>query len=76
MAKYRIEIDREACVGDKACGEEAPDTFAIDEEGKAVVTDPEGDDPKRVLRAARNCRLEGISLYDAETGERISRRTH
>jgi ferredoxin len=71
MAKYRIEIDREACVGDKACREEAPDTFGYDEEGKAIVIDPEGDDPKRVLRAARNCRLEGISVYDTETGEKV-----
>jgi ferredoxin len=71
MAKYRIRIDRETCVGDKACCEEAPGTFEMDDEGKAVVTNPEGDLPKYVLSAARNCRLEAITLHNAETGMQV-----
>jgi len=71
MVKYKIEINRDACVGDKFCCEEAPDTFDLDAEGKAVVTDAQGDPPEDVYSAAQGCRLAGIILYDAETGERV-----
>ena len=71
MAKYKIKIDREVCVGDRACTEEAPDTFAIDDEGKSVVTNPDGDPPEHILGAAKSCPFEGISLYDVETGKQV-----
>ena len=71
MAKYKIEIKREACVGDRACSEEAPDTFAIDDEGKAVVADPNGDPPEYILWAAKHCVHEGITLHDAKTGKQV-----
>ena len=71
MTKYRIQLNREVCVGDRACSEEAPETFALDEEGKAVVMDPEGDPAEQVLRAAKQCVHEGITLHDAETGEQV-----
>ncbi len=71
MAKYRIEIDRDACVGDKLCREKAPATFGADAEGKGVVQDPDGDSPEDIRAAAKSCRLEAITLHDAETGELV-----
>jgi ferredoxin len=71
MAKYRIEIDREACVGDGLCREEALATFDLDDESKAVVTNPEGDPPEHILLAAKNCPLDAIVLRDPETGDQI-----
>jgi ferredoxin len=71
MARYRIHIDRDTCIGDKQCGEEAPGTFYVDDEGKAVVTDPEGDPPEQILAAAQKCQREAITLYDADTGEKV-----
>ena len=71
MAKYRIEIDREACVGDQLCCELAPETFALDQDGKSSVLNPDGDPPKHILAAAKNCRLEAITLYDAQTAKRV-----
>ncbi len=71
MASYRISIDREACVGDRLCCETAPDTFDMDEDGKSVVKNPEGDPPKIVLAAAMSCRLQAISLFDAVTAEKV-----
>lgn len=71
MAKYRIHIDRDTCIGDKQCGDEAPGTFYVDDEGKAVVTDPEGDAPEQVLSAAQKCQREAITLYDSDTGEKV-----
>ena len=71
MAKYRIEIDREACVGDGLCVDEAPGTFEMDDEEIAVVIDAEGDDPETILAAAEACPSEAIILYDTETGAKV-----
>jgi ferredoxin len=71
VAKYRIEIDREACVGDGLCVDEAPETFEMDDEDIAVVINPEGDDPEDILGAAEACPSDAIILYDAETGAKV-----
>ena len=71
MPKYKIQIDRELCEGDKRCSEEAPGTFQMDEEGKSTVIDPQGDSSREILRAARHCNMEAISLFDAETGRQV-----
>jgi len=71
VAKYRIEIDRDACVGDSLCVDEAPGTFEMDDEEIAVVINPEGDDPDTILAAAEACPSEAIILYDAETGDKV-----
>lgn len=71
MKKYRIEIDRERCLGDKQCWDKAPETFLIDDEDKCRVLDPDGNWPEYVLAAAKNCPADAIRLYDAETGELV-----
>jgi len=71
MVKYRIRIDREACIGDKQCGEEAPNTFFVDDEGVSIVLESDGDPPEQILRAAQKCLYQAISLIDAETGEPV-----
>lgn len=71
MAGYRIVIDVEACDGDKLCGEIAPATFEMDDEGRARVVDPWGDPPEDILTAAQSCPLQGITLYDFDTGARV-----
>jgi ferredoxin len=71
MGKYKIHIDREMCVGDQLCAQLAPGTFDLDGDGKAMVVDPDGDLPKYVKAAAKKCRLQAITLFDAETGDRV-----
>lgn len=71
MALYRIEVQREVCVGDGLCREIAPGTFDLDGEGCCVVLDPAGDPPRDILQAARECRCQAIILYDAATGQRV-----
>ncbi len=71
MANYRISIDHDRCVGDKLCCEAAPDTFSADERGRITVIDPNGDSSEYIRSAARHCRLEAITLYDADTGEKV-----
>jgi ferredoxin len=71
MAKYKIEIDRDACVGDGLCVDEAPDTFEMDDEDIAVVINPAGDDSEAILDAAQACPSDAIILHDAETGAKV-----
>ncbi len=71
MAKYKIEIDRDACISDGLCVNEAPGTFEMDDDDIAIVIDPEGDDADTILEAAQACPSEAIILYDAETGEKV-----
>ncbi|RMF76919.1 MAG: ferredoxin [Planctomycetota bacterium] len=71
MAKYRIEIDRELCIGDSLCVTEAENTFEMDDEDKAVVINPAGDPDECIKCAAESCPVDAIFLYDAETGEKV-----
>ncbi|MBU0640008.1 MAG: ferredoxin [Planctomycetes bacterium] len=71
MAKYRIEIDRETCIGDGACTNEAPETLEMDDENIAVVKDPEGNSDEEVKAAAECCPTDAITLYDTESGEKV-----
>jgi ferredoxin len=71
MAKYRIEIDREQCVGDGACCDDAPGTFVLDDSDIAIVKDAAGDSEEVVLAAARRCPTDAIVLFDAETGRKV-----
>jgi ferredoxin len=71
MAKYTIEIDRELCIGDQACCAEAPNTYEMDDENIAIVTNPEGDSPEEILAGAKICPVDAIILKDAETGEQV-----
>lgn len=70
MPKYKIEIDRDECLGDGLCCDDAPCTFEMDDD-VAVVKDPAGDTPEEILEAARNCPVDAITLIDADTGEQV-----
>jgi ferredoxin len=60
----RIVIDRERCIGSGNCCFYAPSTFELDEELKAVVLDPGGDDPADVRAAVEGCPVNAISIHD------------
>ncbi len=71
MAKYKIEVDPELCIGDQACCADAPDTFEMSDDDIAVVKDPEGNAPDEILNAAQNCPTDAIILHDEESGEKV-----
>jgi ferredoxin len=71
MAKFKIVLDRDKCMGDGNCVDLAPETFGIDEDDRSYVIDPQGNWAEYVIRAAKECPADAISLYDAETGKRI-----
>ncbi len=71
MAKYKIEIDRDLCIGDGACVGEAPNTLEMDDENIAIVKDEGAHTPEEILQAAQVCPVDAIKLYDADTGEQV-----
>ena len=67
--KLKITVDREACIGDGACVNDAPDTFEMDDDDIAILKEPWGDDRDTVLEAAQNCPTDAIKVEDTESGE-------
>ena len=66
----KIYVDRELCIGAASCVAIAPSVFALDEENKAYVVNPEGADYETILLAAQSCPTKAILLYD-ENGNQI-----
>lgn len=60
----KITIDRDECIGDGACVNEAPETFELDDEDKAVVKGGSTDSQDSILEAARSCPTECIIVED------------
>src|SRR5881409_742289 len=58
-----IEIDREICMGSGNCQFWAPATFDLDDEGIAIVIDPEGDPEDKIIAAAQGWPTSGGSVY-------------
>lgn len=56
-------IDREACMGSGNCLFWAPDSFDLDDEGRAVTLDPEATDEERLRVVAGGCPVGAISLW-------------
>jgi ferredoxin len=71
MAKYKIDIDRELCIGDGACCGEAPNTFEMDTDNIAIVKSADGHTPEEIVQAAQVCPVDAIKLTDAQTGEQV-----
>ena len=51
----RVEVDRAACRGARACVRRAPATFRLDAERKAMATAPSDDDEAVILQAVQAC---------------------
>ena len=67
---FEIRIDREKCMGSGNCSFWAPATFDLDDDGVAVVTDPDGDPEEKVVVAAQGCPTQAISIW--RDGEQIA----
>lgn len=71
MAAYKIEIDRDTCIGDQLCCNEACNTFAMDDDNIAKVINPEGDPADTILSAAKSCPVDCIKLVELNTGNQV-----
>jgi ferredoxin len=61
----RIRIERPLCTAEnKNCILIAPEVFALDDEGKAVVKDPNGTGEGRILRAALACQFRAVIVTE------------
>ncbi len=65
-----IRIDRDACIGAASCALIASMTFKLDNEQKAVIIDPDGNDLDTVLAAAQSCPTDAIIVEDKD-GNRL-----
>ncbi|MDQ1373134.1 MAG: ferredoxin [Actinomycetota bacterium] len=57
-----IEVNRERCMASGNCSMWAPGVFDHDEEGIAIVIDPDGESNETVELAAANCPVNAIRV--------------
>ena len=82
--KYRVELDREGCIGAAACVAVDSDNWTIVEDGKVDLKDSNQDTKTKFFvrvideseltkwkEAAEACPLVFIHIIDLETGKRI-----
>ena len=82
--KYRIEYDREGCIGAASCVAVAPEHWTLLDDGKAELKDGKLNEAKKVYiveieedqlvkfkEAAEVCPVNVIHIFDIETGEKI-----
>lgn len=70
-SKYRLEIDREACIGAASCVAIAGNTFTLDEANKVLIIEGDWDTDEIVLAAAQSCPVFAIKVFENETGKQI-----
>jgi len=56
----KITIDKEKCIGCGTCAALAANTFALGEDGKAIVTNENGDGEETITMAAESCPVQAI----------------
>ena len=69
MVALSIEINREVCMGSGNCSFWAPGVFDLDDDGIAIVTDPEGEPEDKIVLAGPGCPTQAISIF--RDGENI-----
>lgn len=63
---YKIKVDRELCIGAASCVALAPEIFEMDNQGIAIITDPDGSLYGAMLQAAQSCPTNAIIIEDAD----------
>lgn len=68
---WTVEVDHAVCIGSAPCTAMAPNTFALDDSGKAaILATVDQDDQDTILNAARACPVAAIIIKD-QTGKKI-----
>lgn len=75
----RVKVDRELCIGAASCVAVAPNTFELDNEGKAVIKKKDGsmtsdlvdykdiaDEEVNILNAAKSCPVNAIIIVEVD----------
>ena len=66
-----VQVDHEICAGFGDCVETAPDVFALNDEGLAIILEPDAVDADVLREAADVCPVSAILLFD-EDGTQIA----
>jgi len=64
LGTMRIEIDRDVCIGTENCNRYAPGTFEVDDEGKVVQIDINGDTDDAIRTAVESCPTGALSIVE------------
>jgi len=67
----KIKLNRDKCISAGTCVAIAPDTFELDDEGKVVLKNPDGDNEQTIIDAAKSCPTQAIEIFD-ETGKQLA----
>ena len=65
-----ITIDRELCMGSGNCSFWAPGMFDLDDDGVAIVVDPEAAPLEKIVLAAQGCPTQAITIV--ENGQKLA----
>ncbi|MGH7357512.1 MAG: ferredoxin [Acidimicrobiia bacterium] len=66
-----IRIDRDVCMGSGNCQFWAAGVFDLDDDGIAVVVDPEAQPEEKIVLAMQGCPTQAIKLF--RDGEPVTR---
>ena len=71
MTRWKVSVDKGACIGSAVCVGIAPGRFALDERQRSGPVEPEIAADEVVRDAAATCPAEAITLVDADSGEPV-----
>jgi ferredoxin len=71
IGRYTIRIDRNLCVGFGDCIPEAPDVFALGDDGIVRFLDFESTDEQLVIAACKACPVDALTAVD-ENGKQVA----
>ena len=69
--QLKITIDCDDCIGDGACVDAAPATFAMNDDDKAILLVDSTDDRSTIVEAAETCPVDVITVEDKASGEKL-----
>ncbi len=61
MSEKKPKVDKELCIGCGLCSAIAGDTFELGDDGKAVVSNPQGNPEEEIQDAIDSCPVGAIS---------------
>lgn len=62
----KLKIDEDLCIGCGTCSALAAKTFKLNDDGKAEVLNPSGDDEETIQNAIDSCPVQAISWQKEE----------
>jgi ferredoxin len=71
IGRYTIRIDKNLCVGFGDCVTDAPDVFALGDDGVVFFLDSHATDEQRLIAACQACPVDALTALD-ENGKQVA----